>query len=389
MKPMLPTFASIMVIVSLAIPSTAITQQEQDSEKNNIAEAEMYLKKGKFTQAITALDEIIQTNPQNVIVLNLLGRVYLSARKFQEAESFFTKALDVNANGAETNLGLSITYLFNGNHEKAKPFALIASRSEATRIDALNILGQIAAQANDIDGARKYYQDILVVDSTHYDALSNLGVLYQQAGNETRAVEYFSRAVQLYPENPSAYHNLGVLNSVIGRLHEAIINLNKAASLDSINPKSFRTLGIVYLKERLFGEAIFTFQRALNRDLFDMESRVGKALGYWSLREYDNVLREIEDIRSLGIRFARMELFLANIYFEKKEYDKATEYAKQDEQNNPSQAEGHYMLGMLYQINGEQQLAEKEFNEASMITRQNPKARLLFSADTYFTSGGK
>jgi Tfp pilus assembly protein PilF len=377
---------AVVILLWFLIPTNVIGQQRAADSQKVMVQADEYLNAGKFTLAISLLDEIIATDSQNVKALTLLGRAYLSAQQFQEAERFFKRALNIDERHVDANLGLAISLMLNGKADEAKKYARLALPGDSTNVDALNILGEITAGEDDIDGARRYYEQILQIDSTHYDALTNLGVLYQRAGSEGQALQCFQKAVKFHPKRSSAYHNLGVLYSVIGQLHEAIVTLNTAASIDSTNPKSVRTLGIVYLRQGLFGEAIKTFQRAIERDFFDIESRVGKTLGYWLLQEYDSVLREINDVASMGIHFNRMELFLANVYFQKKDYERAIEFALEDHKQNPSQAEGHYLLFVLYRLKGEEERSKDEFKEASTIMEKNPKASLFFSINNYFPS---
>ncbi len=248
-------------------------------------------------------------------------------------------------------------------------------------------LGQIVTEKNYFDSIRNFYERVLEIDSTNYDALTNLGVIYQQKGDMEKSLGYFEKAVKFHPQKSRVYHNLGILNSIMRRLDNAIINLNIASELDATNSNSIRVLGIIYLQNEMFSEAIETFQRALSRDYFDTESRLGKALAYWSQKDYDKVLDEINEMQSLGLRFNRMELLLADVYFKKNDYEKAMKYAKLDETENSSQAEGHYLLGVLYELKDEKEKAKNEFEEASAITRQNPKARLEFSINTFFNGG--
>lgn len=367
-----------------------LSAQEHPTEhQQSILTAKEYLNSGKLTSAVSLLDGVIRTDSSNVEALTTLGRAYLSAKQVEEATRFFNLALALDNKNPDANLGLSIASLVKGNQQQAKEYALRAARGDSTRVDALNILGQISAEEDNLNQARQYYEQILTMDNTHYDALTNLGVLYQKAGNQSRALEYLQKAVAAHPNNASAYHNLGVLYGVMGRLHEAIVSLSTAAKLDTTGSRSVRTLGIIYLQRGLFGEAINTFQRAVHRDFFDIESRVGKALGYWSLREYNNALDEITDIMSMGARFNRMELFIADIYFKKKEYDKAIEFVTLDEQQNPFEAEGHYLLGILYKLKGEEEKANAEFAEATSIVKRKPGAPMAFSINSLFTDGKK
>lgn len=253
-------------------------------------------------------------------------------------------------------------------------------------IEQRNLLNQITAGENYNENTCKYYEKILEEDSTNYDALTNLGVIYQQKNVLEKSLNYFEKVVKFHPQKARSYHNLGILNSIIGNLDEAVVNLQKAAELDSNSPNSIRQLGIIYLQNEMYYEAIESFQRALNRDKLDTESWIGKALAYWSLEDYDKVLAEINEMQTLGLRFNRMDLLLADVYFKIKDYKQAMKYARLDETEYSARAEGHYLLGVLYKMTDEKDKAEFEFEEASAITQQNPTASLELSINIFFNA---
>ena len=253
-------------------------------------------------------------------------------------------------------------------------------------IEQRNLLNQIADEENSLESVRKYYEKVLEDGSTDYEALTNLGVIWQQKGDLEKSLGYFEKAVKFHPQKARAYHNLGILNSIIGNLDEAVINLNKATEIDSTSPNSIRQLGIIYLQNEKLNEAIESFDRALNRDEKDTESYLGKSLAYWMLKDYNKVFAVISEMQSFGLRFNRMELLLADVHFKKKNYETAMKYAKLDEEKNSSKAEGHYLLGVLYEISGEKEKAELEFEEATAIKQQNPEASLELSINIFFNA---
>ncbi|HCY75087.1 MAG TPA: hypothetical protein DHV28_04145 [Ignavibacteriales bacterium] len=258
---------------------------------------------------------------------------------------------------------------------------IISGRSLIAQQDEQNLVVE-----SYLDDVQIFYASVLENDSTNYDALTNLGVIYQQKGDLKISLDYFEKAVKFHPQKARAYHNLGILNNIIGNLDGAVVNLNKAAELDLNNPNSIRQLGIIYLQNEKYEKAIESFNDALGRDNLDTESYLGKSIAYWSLKSYDKVLNVIREMQQLDLRFNRMELLIADVYFKKKEYEKAMEYAKIDEVENSSQPEGHYLLGVLYEISGEKDKAEFEFKEATVITQQNPQANLELSINIFLNT---
>lgn len=376
--------SAIVIVFLIFLKADIFAQSFTLFSSDYLAEAEEYALKGEFTKAIELLNKEIQINTSNVEAHTILGRIYFYTGKNDAAKNSFEKAIQLEKNDAEANLGMSMALLWEGNDKKAKDYALVALGSNSTRIDALNILGQISVIEEDTDNAFKCYKQILNIDSTHYEALTNLGVLYQRQEDYKKALYYFKKAVKFYSNKSRAYHNLGILYSMLNRTGDAIINLNKASELDTVSSNSVRQLGIIYLQDERFSEAIETFDRALRRDNLDVESYLGKALAYWSLKDYDKVLVAINDMQTFGLRFNRLELFLADIYFKKNDYDKAIKYAQLDEEENSSKSEGHYLLGVLLKMKGEKEKAEFEFNEASAISGKDKNAPFEFDAKTIF-----
>jgi tetratricopeptide (TPR) repeat protein len=232
---------------------------------------------------------------------------------------------------------------------------------------------------------QKYYENILKRDSTNYDALTNLGVICHQADEEDKALEFFEKAVKFHPQKARAYHNLGILYSQIDRIDDAVFYLNRAAELDPQNPASLRQLGVIYLYKEMYQQSINQFDKALWRNINDIESRLGKSLAYWKIEEYDFALAEIYKMENLGIKFDRMELLLANIYYFKKKYNTAIKYAKADEVLNSKKPEGHYLLGLLYDLQGEKEKAKFEFDEAFKIFGQSRDMTLTFDIQTFLS----
>ncbi|GEM_PF-1285953 len=279
-------------------------------------------------------------------------------------------------------LCVTLGFCFNSNGYAQSNDTRIADPNNKANV----FQDSLTNEEKSIEKIREHYESVLERDSTNYDALTNLGVIYLQDGAIEKSLYYFEKAVNFHPNRSRAYHNLGILNSMKGRIDLTIKYLRRAAELDSASPNSIRQLGIIYLQNKMFIQSIVTFNSALKRDKLDVESRLGKALAYWSLKNYDKVLAEINLIQKLRLRFPRLELLLAYVFFKKRDYENAMKYAAIDEEKNSSKAEGHYLLGLLYKMKGEKKEADYEFDEAFAITGQNENVTLEIDLQTFMTT---
>ncbi|MFN0062728.1 MAG: tetratricopeptide repeat protein [Myxococcaceae bacterium] len=92
-----------------------------------------------------------------------------------------------------------------------------------------------ALALEDIDprGARRAYEQVLVLDPHHADALLNLGRMLHAAGELTNAESLFRRAVAERPEDATAAFNLGVALEDQERLDDALAAYGRAIALNA------------------------------------------------------------------------------------------------------------------------------------------------------------
>jgi Flp pilus assembly protein TadD len=112
-------FASALLSLSLSHGALAMTG-DLGPPVPGVTEAKALIDKDKFADAIPHLQAALKAAPANADVLNLLGFTHRKTGKFDDAEGFYKKALDVNSNhlGALNYLGQ--LYIETGRLEEAK-----------------------------------------------------------------------------------------------------------------------------------------------------------------------------------------------------------------------------------------------------------------------------
>jgi tetratricopeptide (TPR) repeat protein len=79
--------------------------------------------------------------------------------------------------------------------------------------------------------ARRVCEQILRQAPQHVDALHMLGLLAAQAGDPAQAVPLLRKAIKLDPTAAAAYNNLGAALSALGRFREAVASFDKVTAL--------------------------------------------------------------------------------------------------------------------------------------------------------------
>lgn len=122
---------------------------------------------------------------------------------------------------------------------------------------ALNKIGVIHAQKQELDKAEKYFQAALENDPDYVPALTNMGNIHQQRDELDRAIELYQRALELDPDYGPAHNNLGAAFKKKGEIKKAVEHLKTARKKGSYaintdqpllkNPGCLLMLGLLVL----------------------------------------------------------------------------------------------------------------------------------------------
>lgn len=85
-----------------------------------IEDARAFIKKGRWTQAISALKHVVSEEPRNADALNLLGYSLRKSGDMRNAEGFYLKALKIRPSHKGANEYLGELYVEVGQLDKAR-----------------------------------------------------------------------------------------------------------------------------------------------------------------------------------------------------------------------------------------------------------------------------
>jgi tetratricopeptide (TPR) repeat protein len=125
-----------------------------------------------------------------------------------------------------------------------------------------NKIGIAYHQMQQLDSARKYYEQAIRVKPDYAEAINNLGTVYYARKSFGRAIRYYQKALKYAPNSASIYSNLGTAYFARKKYKEAVETYQTALKLD---PNVFENHGSygVLLEERSVEErAKFHFQLA-------------------------------------------------------------------------------------------------------------------------------
>jgi len=147
------------------------TLQKADTEPQNFAAqmkaGDMYAQIGKFDKAIEVYKRGTALRPADYQANVVLANAYFDSRQFEEAEGFYTKALEINSKDVNARTDLGTTFV-----ERQNP---------------------------DYDRAIKEFRTALAIQPKHEPTLYYLGVAYFRKGDAEKANQALSELENINP----------------------------------------------------------------------------------------------------------------------------------------------------------------------------------------------
>ena len=184
--------------------------------------AAQHHKEGRLSQAETAYQRILESDPNQPIALHLLGVVAHQTGKNDVAVDLITRAIAIDPDLAEahSNLGTALREL--GKLEEAVTSYHKALALKPDYADAHNNLGNALKDLGKPEEAVASYHKALNLKPDLAEAHNNLGNALRDLGKPEEAISSYQKALNLKPDYVNAHNNLGLALRELGRLEDAL-----------------------------------------------------------------------------------------------------------------------------------------------------------------------
>lgn len=295
-------------------------------EKAYMEEARILSRREDYSGAISAYESVIKINNINTTATMELGSVYYQARKLNEAETCYRKALTMLSPSEQqtlTKFNLS-TVLYDENKiVEAEKYAHEAYdeknyiKNDKSKANVIYNYGLILDKKGDIDSAIPVYMEVLKFNPDHIKTKLNLGVMY----------------MTLDPPD--------VDNAL--KLYEQVYNVDKK------NFEVNNNLGSAYLAKEDYKNAILYFQNAIKIDSKNTDVRFNLAKAYAQNKDYDNAKISYLELLKMNQKHWDAYIELAKVCMQLNDNASAEKYLIYVQEKNPQYrtAEINSLLGSL------------------------------------------
>jgi tetratricopeptide (TPR) repeat protein len=225
------------LLSDISVARLVALQSETDiSEEELRNRFQLYL-----AQAIEAGQRATELDPNNYQNWLALGRVYQSVvplgieGAYENAETSFAKALELNPNGPGTYLTLARLEVSNGDTLKARDYIAEALTLKSNYTDAIFLLSQIEISEGNVDEAIKSIEAAALLTQNNPVIHFQLGLLKYNQGDDAGAIQAFQNAIFLSPDYANAKYFLGLALDRVGETEAAIAQFEDVGRLNPEN----------------------------------------------------------------------------------------------------------------------------------------------------------
>jgi len=218
---------------------------------------------GRLDEAETSYNQILAREPNQSIVLCMVGLIAQSRNQPDRAIELLQRSIDANPEFADAHCNLGCVLNALGRFEEALVCFDAANSKKAGYVDAFTNKSVALQKLGRVDAAIECLlsaQDL--VPQAPQIAL-NLAELYHAKGQRREALDQCNTSLSLKPDQVSALDLKGVLTQATGRTEEAIELFRAAIQLDEGISSLHNNLGNCLLILERYDEALPSFDRAI------------------------------------------------------------------------------------------------------------------------------
>ncbi len=261
--------------------------------------ADLYFKIGRIREAVTAAQDQVTKDPNDIEAHTLLGKVYLrSLGDMQSAQSGqmlllaigeYEKLAQLKPADVETHLLLGQLYGLNHDSAKAEAQFKLAQGIDANSEDVALNMARLYSEQGDPKRAAEVLNAIPVDDRSPRIEFA-LGASYEQLKKNKDAIAAYHRALDLDPDNLDTERGLSNALLADGQLDEALKVLTGIVAAEPQDWQSQIHISEIQRRQGHYDLALKTLDKAKTLAPDSLELTYNEALIYDSLGRYDDAI---------------------------------------------------------------------------------------------------
>jgi choline-sulfatase len=205
--------------------------KDQIEQLNLLHQAMIASEDGRYGEARSALERIVEIEPQSLAALRLLAEMELHQGEYAIAAEHFKRALIIRPDDASSAFRLGLALHGAGDFTGARRSLESSLKSAPTQFPARLLLGQVDLSLGDIVSAKDQFDAALLIEPQNSTAQLWLAKAYIAGGSFTEAAQILESLAKSQHQSAEIFELLTQAYSRLGRKEEAEKAKGRAQSL--------------------------------------------------------------------------------------------------------------------------------------------------------------
>jgi tetratricopeptide (TPR) repeat protein len=290
----------------------------------------LLLQQQRAEEAIPLLEKATRLDPKLEAAHFQLGKALAMAGRGQEADVAFERSFALSP--SRGMMARAAEHHKAGRLDEAEKLCRQVLQKNPLHVDALRMLGLIAAAAGDLDEAENLLRQALSEAPDHVPAMFELGRVLKEMDRPEDAIEVYTQLLEQQPDNPKAHYRMAGALAPAALTREAAQAYRRCLELAPKHSGAWLGLGHMLKTLGEQEEGIAAYHRCL-----ELEPDFGEA--YYSLANLKTYRFDDAEIEEMQQRVANEEvkessavnfLFaLAKAHEDRGDYQQAWHYYEQ------------------------------------------------------------
>ena len=256
----------------------------------------VYARLEEYDLAIQHIKMALQFNINNPDAYLALGSIFQQKGLADKAINSYRKAIEIDPNYAEAYENMGDLFREKGQLNEAVDYYKKAIKYFPNSAEIYYNLGNIFKEKGQYDLSTFYYRTALKYKPDYVEVYNNLGIIFKNQRRLDEAITYYQKVLQLNPKCSEAYFNLAVISQEKGQLDEAITYYQKALQLNPKCSEAYFNLAVIFLEKGRLDEAITYYQKniGLNFNTTAVCNNLGQNIlinyadkGFWKAQQFN------------------------------------------------------------------------------------------------------
>ena len=362
-----------------------------------VALAQIYLATGKADKGETELIAATQADPENEMLLHVLGLYYSVTRRFDEIEKLYLGLLQKKPKSLIAKKRLAELYLSRGDLKNSQRFISEILTTNSGDIDGHFFRGRMNIIENN---NQKAIEDLTIVtrDRPQFAPGFFFLALAQRSQNKIEdAKKNFAKAVELYPLWIPPRVSLAEIQAASGEVDSALEHAQLVLKFQPKNDRMLVVYGASLLRKKRIPQAVDAFQKAKQLNPGGFAAQMNLAMAYTMQKKYAEAIKEYKNVldsnperfealnsivrlyllqnnsqAAIGIAEEHLKKTKNNAYVYQvmgqaklavRDYQEASKYLNRAVELNPNLASAYFLLGSVYSAQQKNDLAIIEYEK--------------------------